>query len=81
VSTVAPMPEVPGPLVGPAEIQAMLGVSRSRARQIINQRNFPEPFQKLIGGSVWLKSDVERWIAEHRRPQRTTPQDDEQEQA
>ncbi|MFY1673223.1 helix-turn-helix transcriptional regulator [Plantactinospora sp. WMMB334] len=72
------MPEVPGPLVGPAEIQAMLGVGRSRMRQIVNQRNFPEPFQTLIGGSVWLRKDVEAWITKHRRPRPATSGDDDE---
>ncbi|MEU8265352.1 hypothetical protein AB0C02_32730 [Micromonospora sp. NPDC048999] len=60
--------EVPGPLVGPAEIQEMLGVGRSRFRQIILHPAFPKPFQTLQLGSVWLRSDVVQYIAEHRRP-------------
>lgn len=78
VSTIAPMAKLPGPLVGPAEIQAMLGVGRSRARQIINQRNFPEPYQTLIGGSVWVRAEVEAWIKKHRQP-RPPVADDEDE--
>ncbi|GGL89800.1 hypothetical protein GCM10012279_04320 [Micromonospora yangpuensis] len=66
--------EVPGPLVGAAEIQDMLGVSRSRFRQIILLPRFPKPFQKLIGGSVWLRSDVEAYIRDYRRPK---PADDD----
>ncbi|MET8250547.1 hypothetical protein [Micromonospora sp. NPDC005197] len=62
------MGEVPGPLVGAAEIQAMLGVSRSRFRQIVLLPRFPAPFQTLIGGSVWLRSDVEKYIRDHRKP-------------
>ncbi len=62
------MGEVPGPLVGAAEIQAMLGVSRSRFRQIVLMPHFPAPFQTLIGGSVWLRSDVEKYIREYRQP-------------
>ncbi|MFI9640809.1 helix-turn-helix transcriptional regulator [Micromonospora sp. NPDC051925] len=69
--------EVPGPLVGAAEIQQMLGVSRSRFRQIILLPKFPAPFQKLIGGAVWLRSDVEAYIRDHRRPK---PPADEDEQ-
>lgn len=26
---------------------------------------FPEPFQRLHGITVWLRADVEAWIAEH----------------
>ncbi|OWV05071.1 hypothetical protein B5D80_18660 [Micromonospora wenchangensis] len=61
-------PEVPGPLVGPAEMMAMLGVGRSRLRQIVVHPKFPRPFQTLQGGSVWLRSDVEAYIRDHRQP-------------
>lgn len=79
MSTVLGMgkPEVPGPLVGPAEIQALLGVSRSRFRQIVMHPAFPRPFQTLQAGSVWLRSEVERYIAEHRQPR--PPVEDEPE--
>ncbi|MFG2055114.1 helix-turn-helix transcriptional regulator [Micromonospora sp. NPDC048930] len=70
------MGEVPGPLVGPAEIMDMLRVSRSRFRQIVMHPNFPRPFQTLQAGSVWLRSDVERYIAEYRRPRHAV--DDEE---
>ncbi|WP_204034096.1 helix-turn-helix transcriptional regulator [Micromonospora qiuiae] len=69
--------EVPGPLVGPGEIQQMLGVGRSRFRQLVWHPAFPKPFQTLMGGSVWLKSEVEAWIAEYRQP-RPPADDDEQ---
>lgn len=68
--------EVPGPLVGAAEIQQMMGVSRSRFRQIILLPRFPAPFQKLIGGSVWLRSDVEAYIRDYRRPKPPPDEDD-----
>ncbi|SCE88860.1 transcriptional regulator, AlpA family [Micromonospora haikouensis] len=45
----------------------MLGVGRSRLRQIIAHPKFPPPFQTLQGGSVWLRSDVEAYIRDHRR--------------
>ncbi|NBE80747.1 helix-turn-helix transcriptional regulator [Micromonospora rubida] len=67
--------EVPGPLVGAAEIQQMLRVSRSRFRQIILLPKFPAPFQKLIGGSVWLRSDVEAYIRDYRRPRPPADED------
>lgn len=70
-------PEVPGPLVGPAEMLTMLGVGRSRLRQITAHPKFPRPFQKLQGGSVWLRSDVEAYIRDYRRPK---PPADEDEQ-
>jgi predicted DNA-binding transcriptional regulator AlpA len=54
-------------LMGAAEIGRRLGgVSRERVYQITQRRNFPEPYQKLSMGFVWLEVDVEAWIAEHR---------------
>ncbi|MEU9506490.1 hypothetical protein AB0D32_09455 [Micromonospora sp. NPDC048170] len=68
--------EGPGELVAAGEILAMLGVGRSRFRQIQQQPAFPRPYQVLSVGSIWLKRDVERYIAEHRRPR--PPADDEE---
>ncbi|OZV76265.1 hypothetical protein CA850_27705 [Micromonospora echinospora] len=68
--------EVPGPLVGPGEILAMLGVGRSRFRQIIVHPNFPRPFQTLMAGSVWLRSDVEAYIAKYRQPRPPADEDE-----
>ncbi|WP_329011461.1 hypothetical protein OG271_00085 [Micromonospora rifamycinica] len=70
--------EVPGPLVAAGEILNMLNVSRSRFRAIALHPNFPRPFQTLSVGSVWLRSDVEAYIREHRRPK---PPADDDEQA
>ncbi|MDZ5442532.1 hypothetical protein U2F26_07275 [Micromonospora sp. 4G57] len=54
-------------LVGVSEIREMLGgVSRQRASVIANQRNFPEPIAVLAMGKVWRKSEVEKWIRQHR---------------
>jgi prophage regulatory protein len=55
-----------GRLYGTAEIADRLGVSRPRAYIISRQRTFPESYEDLEGGSVWLIADVEAWIAEHR---------------
>lgn len=53
-------------LYGSAELQERLGVSRARVVQITSRPDFPEPFDRLAGGAVWLVEDVEAWIAEHR---------------
>ncbi|WP_328422993.1 hypothetical protein OG470_10030 [Micromonospora sp. NBC_00389] len=65
------MGDIPGPLVGPHELQDLLGVSRTRMRQLIRYPTFPAPFQRLHGTTVWLRADVEAWIAEHRPPRPT----------
>jgi prophage regulatory protein len=53
-------------LMGAAEIQARLGVSRQRAYVLVNRRDFPEPYVTLAMGNVWLGDDVEKWIKKHR---------------
>jgi len=52
--------------MGAAEIARRLGVGRNRAYQITRDRDFPEPYQTLVMGSIWLAEDVEEWIATHR---------------
>ncbi|MEU7619431.1 DNA-binding protein [Micromonospora rifamycinica] len=42
-----------------------MDVSRTRVLQLIARPDFPEPYERLAGGSVWLAEDVERWITEH----------------
>ncbi|GGM20799.1 MULTISPECIES: helix-turn-helix transcriptional regulator [Micromonospora] len=68
--------EVPGPLVAAGEILKMLGVSRSRFRAIAMHPNFPRPFQTLSVGSVWLRSDVEAYIAAYRQPRPAADEDE-----
>lgn len=53
-------------LMGAAEIAARLGVSRQRVQQLINRSDWPEPYDELAMGKVWLIAAVEAWIAEHR---------------
>ncbi|WP_231929747.1 helix-turn-helix transcriptional regulator [Micromonospora inositola] len=40
-------------------------------RQLVRYPTFPQPFQRLHGMTVWLRADVEAWIAEHRPPRVT----------
>ena len=54
--------------MGVAEIALRLGVTRSRAAQIVLQKGFPDPAARLIGITVWETADVEAWIATHRPP-------------
>lgn len=57
---------MPKHLYGAGELQARLGVSRSRVRQIVERPDFPEPYDRLTMGTVWRKDEVEAWIREHR---------------
>ena len=65
----------PGELVAAGEILKMLGVGRSRFREIRRHPAFPAPYLELSVGAVWLKRDVERYIREHRPPR---PADDDE---
>lgn len=53
-------------LMGMAEIAERLRLSRERASQLANRRDFPEPAAKLKMGQVWLADDVDEWVREHR---------------
>ena len=55
-------------VMGVAEIARRIGVSRSRASQIVRERGFPEPAARLIGIVIWETKDVEAWITTHRPP-------------
>ena len=49
-------------LVGPAEIAAMLGVSRQYVDRLSKEDpDFPEPEAELTGGRVWSTEAVEAW--------------------
>jgi prophage regulatory protein len=52
--------------VGSREIQKRLGVSRQRVQQLIARPDWPEPYEVLAMGKIWLREDVESWIARHR---------------
>lgn len=51
--------------MGAAEIADRLGVSKSRADQIVRQKDFPDG-RRLRMGLVWSTADVEAWIARYR---------------
>ena len=60
-------------LVGLTEVGAMLGVSRERARQIIdNYPDFPPPAALVGTRRGWERGHVEQWVSAHpvRRPGR-----------
>lgn len=52
------------PVMGAAEIGAMLGVKRQRVQQIVNGPGFPAPYANLAMGKVWLTADVRRWAVD-----------------
>lgn len=55
-----------GKLMALGEIITRLGVSPTRAKQLMARPSFPAEFDELAVGRIWLAADVEAWIAEHR---------------
>jgi hypothetical protein len=61
-------------LVGVTEVAEILGVTRQRASEISQKRDFPAPLTVLAATPVWLASSVEGfaedWIRKPGRPKR-----------
>ena len=57
-------------LAGLAEVASLAGVSRTRAGQLSNHPDFPEPVDRLAMGPVWRESDVVKFLATPRKPGR-----------
>ncbi|ACZ29565.1 phage transcriptional regulator, AlpA [Xylanimonas cellulosilytica DSM 15894] len=49
------------PLMGNAEVAALLGVSRQRVHQLTSRPDFPAPIAVLAMGKVWRTADVLAW--------------------
>jgi prophage regulatory protein len=59
-------------LVGVTEVRQMLGVSRQRVHQIIQDHpEFPEPVAELASGRIWLRRDVQEWLRRSGRRQQS----------
>jgi prophage regulatory protein len=49
-------------LVGAAEIAELLGISRQRVHQLVeDDSTFPKPEADLRSGRVWKREDIEAW--------------------
>ena len=49
-------------LVGMTEIAALLGISRQRVHQIMQQDpDFPQPAATISAGGVWEREAIEAW--------------------
>lgn len=51
-------------LVGLAEVVEMTGINRSTVKAYKQRGQMPEPVAELAGGTIWLRSDIERWARE-----------------
>lgn len=55
------------PLMGPHEIQALLGITRSTFRDTVRHPAFPEPLDTTMKrGAVWYESEILAWVRQHR---------------
>lgn len=50
----------PDDLLGPGEVQQLLGISRATFGRY-REAGFPKPWRELEQGPIWLRSDVESW--------------------
>lgn len=51
----------PDELIGFRELVDLLGVSRASAARYSRRADFPAPVERLAGGRVWRRADVEAW--------------------
>lgn len=51
-------------LAGVAEAAEVMGWDKRRVITYIDRGRFPEPFQALASGRVWLRADVERYATD-----------------
>jgi predicted DNA-binding transcriptional regulator AlpA len=59
-------PSDPRQLLNTAEVAAVLGVSRPRVTQLVNERaDFPRPYAYTMMGArtllLWRPADIDRW--------------------
>jgi hypothetical protein len=69
-------------LVGTAEAARMLGVSKTRIKQIMQEnRRFPVPVAHLAAGPVWIEDEIREFAKLPRTPGRPSKEEVDREQA
>ena len=70
------------PVLALAELMEVVGLSKTRVRELISQGRFPEPIAVLGVGKIWATSDLVEWCERTgrvvhqpggRRPSATSP--------
>jgi predicted DNA-binding transcriptional regulator AlpA len=51
----------PDELMGATDVARLLGVSRQRVYQLMDDAAFPPPASHLARGALWSRADVEAW--------------------
>lgn len=62
----------PLPVVGVAEVAAILGVERRHVYDLTLSQDWPEPLARMTTGSVWRTADIRRWAQLHADSSRRT---------
>lgn len=64
-------------LLGVGEVAELLHVSRQRASELADSKDFPSPVARLKSGPIWQRSQIARfigrWTRKPGRPSRTAP--------
>lgn len=61
---------LPGELAGVQEAAEIGGISRQQVLNLRRQPGFPEPFQELACGTLWLAAELREYFAIPRPPGR-----------
>ena len=59
----------PAALLLASEVMEIAGISRSEIYRRIRTGTFPPPVRLGVQRVAWRQSDVQRWMAERRRPE------------
>lgn len=52
--------------MGAAEIMQRLRIGETRLKHYLALPSWPATYDELVMGRVWLTTDVEAWVREHR---------------
>jgi predicted DNA-binding transcriptional regulator AlpA len=55
----------PDELAGLSEVAEMLGVTTRTVQRYMERSDFPEPVERLAGGRIWRRAEVEAWGREN----------------
>jgi predicted DNA-binding transcriptional regulator AlpA len=57
----------PADLLGAAEVAELLGVAPKTISSYLARGLMPKPVRRLRSGPVWVRADIEAWVAERPR--------------
>lgn len=54
----------PDEVIRPAGLKAVVGISKSRAYELMKLKRFPAPLRLSDRAVGWRRADLERWLSE-----------------